>query len=222
MERRKVIAMCSASLTTASILVILSLMAQPEVLEVEPGDVEHVEVGTLIVVEGLVGPDGVRDLGTASAFRVVGDDGGSAQVFAGFRMRDLHPGDRVRLTGTVALYKGAREIVVGSAADIELVARDPRPRVALEDLLSDPWAYAGVEPRVEVVVASPPVATAGGNCSWCMVAAGPAGPTAAMLVPREVELDRWTVGARLEVACLVRYDAARGVVWLEPTGWRAV
>jgi hypothetical protein len=222
MERNSIIAIVCVSLATASLLVLASFAADPEPLEADPADVGHLAVGTLVAVEGRIDDGGAQDVGGATVLRLLGDDGGSVQVFIGSPTGALRAGDTVRVVGTVALYKGVPEVVAGSAADVVVVSRDRRPRVPLEDVIGEPWAYADVEPRVEVTVVTPPVARADGNGSWCVASGSPAGPCVAMLVPTCDEPGQWTVGARLEVACLVRYDAARGVVYLEPTEWWAV
>jgi hypothetical protein len=222
MERNRTIALCCVSIATTFFILIASLVADPVPLEADPADIERLEVGTLVAVEGRIDEDGIKDLGGAAVFRLLGEGGDAVQVFLGSPPGDLRPGDGVRLVGTVSLYKGLPEIVVRSTADIVVVSRDPRPRVPLEHVLADPWAYSDVEPIVEVVVETPPVSRADGNGSWCVVSGSPVGPFVAMLVPPGSEPGTWAVGTRLDVACLIRYDTARGVVYLEPTEWWAV
>jgi len=219
MERNHLVLLACASLAASSLLLIAAVVNQERPLEVAPGKVDGVEVGTLVAVEGVVAEGGIRRLDGCALVTLVGAGGGSARAFLAFDPDDLGPGDTVRVVGTVQLYKGSVEVLVPSEGELEVISKEPRPWASLEELVGEPWRYRTVQPRTCVTVASTPVPAGPEGGSWCVVRSGDAGPSVAAFLPGGMDAAGWEEGARLELCVRVRHDADRGLVYLEVVGW---
>jgi len=222
MRRNHLVVLVCMSLAVPSLLIIAAVVHQGHPLTVAPGEVDGIAPGTLVAVEGVIAEGGIRVLEGSAIVTLVGSDGRSARAFLAFDPGDLGEGDTVRVVGTVQLYKGLVEVLVGSEGDLTVVSREQRPMAALADLVGEPWRYASVEPRTCVTVARSPVPAGPEGGLWSVVRAFPTGLSVAVLIPEGMDAGGWTVGERLELTVRVRHDIALGLVYLEVLGWTAI
>jgi hypothetical protein len=222
MRRNHLVMLVCVSLAAPSILIIAAVVHQERPLEVAPGEVDGIEPGTLVSMEGVIVEGGIRDLDGSAIVTLVGAGGGSARAFLAFDPMDLGEGDTVRLVGTVQLYKGSVEVLVSSEEDISVLSRELRPRASLADLVGEPWRYASLEPRTCVTVACSPFPAGPEGDRWSVVRASATGPSVAVLIPEGMDAGGWAVGERLELTVRVRHDGGLGLVYLEVLGWTAL
>lgn len=219
MERRNPLVLGCIAIACGGMMVLASLEEAPEYLEVGPGEVDGLAPGTLVIVEGEVGPEGTMDNGAFGTLVLVGGTG-RAVVFLRFPPPRLAPGDRVRVAGEVDLYQGRMEVVVDAPSDLTVLEGGVSPRVRLAELMSDPWSFRDLEPLVDAVVKEPPTPSPGSGERWCVVAdPDGTGSTAVAMLPPDADLGDWDSGAELELRVLVRYDPTRGLVYLEVLHW---
>ncbi len=221
MRRSHLAVLVCVSLAASALLLIVAVVNEERPLEVGPGEVDDLELGTLVAVEGVIADGGPKDLDGSALVTLVGPGGASVKVFLAFPPDDLGPGDTVRVEGTVQLYKGSVEVLVQNRKDLRVLSKEARPRVALADLVGEPWRYATVEPRTCVTVACAPVAAGPGDGWWCVVRGPAGGPAVAVFLGPGLDVSALTEGDRLELSVRVRHDAAIGLVYLEVLGWVA-
>ncbi len=203
-------------LAVSGTLGLASWLAAEPPTDVRPGDLDSVPEGTLVRMVGEV--EEVRAM--AGDFCLVdlrGRDGNASVVMLSFPAPDIRQGDRVRVTGRVAMYRGSPEVVVDRGEDLDLLERAEDPRVGLDQLMGEPWRYEGSSPLVAVVVSASPVAGDDGRGWWCTVgdATRSSDHRALLLLEdggRPAELG---TGDELLVRVAVRYDPTTGLVYLE-------
>jgi len=222
MRKNLLVMLVCVSLAVPSLVLMAAVVHQQRPLEVAPDEVDSIEPGTLVSVEGVVAQGGIRRLDGRAVVTLLGPGGGSAKAFLEFDPDGLGEGDTVRVVGTVQLYKGSAEVVVASVPDLVVLSRERWPRATLADLVGEPWRYASVEPRTCVTVACGPVPAGADGGWWSVVRGSAAGPPVAVLIPDGMDAGAWKAGARLELTVRVRRDGELGLVYLEALGWTAL
>ncbi|NIV79500.1 MAG: hypothetical protein GWN39_12335 [Thermoplasmata archaeon] len=206
--------MC-ACIALVGTMALAAWIHREEPVEVTIGELEDVEVGTLVTVEGTLYE--VRHVDTASSILEVRDSKGrSVAVFCPFPFQGAMSGSRVVVTGRLTLYKGELEIVVEDLEDLMVTGGTRSPHVDVRDLAREPWAFEGMEPHVRVVLLTDPVADHNGEDRWCLVGE-PSSDDVGMLVLLGLDVDgrAWKRGNELDLKVIVRYDASAGFVYLE-------
>ena len=214
-KRRLVLIMCT-SLAIASTLTLIAILARETPSVVGPGDLEHVEPGTLVTVEGTVAAEPLHG-GDFTLLALKDGAGGTAPVFLSFPTSPLHQGTKLRVTGRVEVYKGRHEVVVTSEEDVVVLGRAASPEIDLVGLTMEPWRFEGMEPRVRVTLLIAPMADLNGEDWWCLVGdpSGNGGTGVLSLVRPPVDVEGWEVGDELNLKVVVRYDGSSGFVYLE-------
>ncbi len=187
-----------------------------EVPEVVPiGNLDQVEVGALVTVRGTV--ERVGGSGSDVTVITLSDgDGSEVDAFCGFPCDAVLPGARVQATGRVSVYRGRLEVVVEEGEDLVVLGSVRSPMVDVEDLVREPWAFEGMEPRVRVMVLVDPVVDLNGEDWWCLVGDDASdGAGALALVGPGIGVETWTYGDRLDLRVVVRYDGSSGFIYLE-------
>ena len=215
MVERQVIVLVCACMAVVGTMFLAAWMDREEPSRVNIGSLDRVEVGTLVVLEGTLVD--CQEAGPRSTLLDLGDDDGrSVDVFCAFPCQGLSPGVRISVTGRVSLYEGDLELVVEDREDLRVLRRPSSPPLDLGDLLREPWAYEGMEPRVSVVVLTGPVVDQNGEDRWCLVGdVGIEGTAALVLLGSWYQGDPWDEGDELDLRVVVRYDARSGFVYLE-------
>jgi hypothetical protein len=221
MERRTLLVICCLAIAIPGTLLLVSMVREPEPIEVGPGELEGLAHGTHVAVTGLIGPDGVWEGHGFAAAELVGEDGSDVQVFFTFVPEGLRPGDEVRLVGELAMHDGSAEVRIVSRDCVQVLIANPSPPMELARVLESPWSIGDLEPEVTVRVLQGPQATASGVW-WCVVAGVGKDETCvevAVLLPPGARLEDWYQGCQLELRASVGYDASRGLVYLEAVSW---
>jgi hypothetical protein len=213
-DRHLVIVVC-ACIAVACTLALAAWMTREVPMQVAIGELEGVEVGTLVTVEGEL--EGVRAAGKGSTVLTIADgSGASVDAFCSFDRSELLSGTHLSVTGRLSLYKGELELVVDDVDDVSVRGGVRHPMVDLADLVEEPWGYEGMEPTVRVSVMVGPLADLNGEDWWCLVGDVEGGAAGALVLagPR-VPMSLWEVGDELDLRVVVRYDGRSGFVYLE-------
>jgi len=183
---------------------------------VDIGDLDDVDVGRLVVVEGTVEGTPV-DAGDVSVVLLGDGTGRTVPLFLAFPSDAISPGTRLRVTGRVDIYKGVIELVVKDKQDVIVLSRPRSPHVDLDDLLYEPWGFDGMEPVVRVTILTDPMADLNGEDWWCLVTGHATGDMrgALVLFGPHLDVQDKKAGDELELRVAVRYDASSGFVYLE-------
>ena len=216
MVERRVLVAASVCLAVAGTLGLASWLSYEAPLDALPGDLEGIPEGTRVRMLGEV--EEVLALGgDFCLLRLTGDDGNGSPVMLSFPPPDVRPGDRVGVTGRVAMYRGSPEVVVDSRDDLHVLGRSANPRVGLDELMGEPWRFEDVEPVVSIVVSTPPVADGDGDGWWCRAedASGVSDRRGLLLLGSELSPAHLEVGDELTTRVAVRYDPTTGLVYLE-------
>jgi len=216
MVGRTVMVAACACLAIVGALGLASWLASEAPREAGPGDLDGIPVGSRVRMTGVV--EEVLVLGgDFCLLHLTGEDGNSSPVLLSFPAPVLHPGDRIRVTGRVAVYRGTPEVVVDRREDLDLLGGPGGPKVDLDELMAGPWRFEGTEPEVPIVVSGPPVADDGGRGWWCLVmdAGGTGEAMAVLLMGEDLSPVPLGTGAELTVRVAVRYDPTTGLVYLE-------
>lgn len=218
MDRRRLVLCTCICLAIAGTLTLWAISTKETPLRVGPGDLEDVEPGTLVTVEGTVAGEPLHG-GDFTVLELEDGVGGRAPVLLSFPTGPLPPGTELRITGHVALYKGRHEVVVYSDEHLVVLGRADSPEVDLMDLTMEPWRFQGMEPRVRVALLIAPTADLNGEDWWCLVAdpSGNDGSGVLVLVRPPVDVEGWEVGDERYLKVVVRYDGSSGFVYLEVT-----
>ena len=225
MERKRLVALSCLTVCVPSVVLIASLVVEREPVTVDPGGVAGLDIGSMVSVEGFVGDDGVKPLGGSATCRLVGPDGGWVRLFLRFIPDGLSAGDRIRVVGTVELYQGAIEVAVDRPTALEVIARNPHPPASLRDVAIDPWRFDGLEPLLSGTVTRAPVAMPSTGGWWTVMGDGSddgTGTAIVVVLPEGSDLSAWRTGASLELVGRVRYDAGRGLFYVEALEWEAL
>ncbi len=213
-EKQLILVVC-ACIALVGTMAMAAWIHREEPVRVTIDDLEDVEVGTLVTVEGTL--EEVRQVDTSSTIlRVCDGSGRSVTVFCPFPCQGATSTSRAVVTGRLTLYKGELEIVVEEREDLTVTGGTRSPRVGVEDLAREPWAFEGMEPQVGVVLLTGPVADHNGEDWWCLVGK-PSSDHVGMLAlmgPGTI-VDAWEPGDELDLRVTVRYDASAGFVYLE-------
>lgn len=216
-------ALLCACVTIAAILYLSAALEDEAPREATPGGVLGLEVGTAVVVEGRIGDVETLGEGTLGRGTLTGPGGDTVRLFMEFPPPPFSEGDLVRVSGEVAVYRGAPEVVVGNVRDIELVERAVHPRISLAVIVREPQLFEGLEPVVNVRVAWGPVPDLRGDGRWYVVedvevsSTGATCSCVAFVGPgmEGIGLDGGTV---VDLQTAVRYDPWTGLYYLEVLG----
>jgi hypothetical protein len=198
---------------------LMSWMGRETPLEVRPGEVADVEVGTLVTVAGVV--TDVRSLGGGyTSLSLEDGPGGEVEVFLAFDPGTIQVGDGLQVTGRVTVYHGEVEVMVEDDHDLRVLSRSRSPETSLARIVREPWLFEDSEPRVRVSVVTPPVADLNGEDLWCLLTdpEQPKGPCGLALLGPDIATGTWEAGVELDLRVAVRYDASSGFVYLEVLG----
>jgi hypothetical protein len=215
MADRQIVVALLACLAVVGTLALAAWISR-EVPEMVPIDgLDRVELGALVMVEGTL--EGTWSPGPESTVLTLTDgDGDGVDAFCDFSCDGLRPGARVRVTGRVTLYRGDVELVVHDREDVVVLGSVRSPLVGVDELVGQPWAYEGMEPRVGAVVLTDPVADLNGEDWWCLVGEPTSdGAGVLALVGPGLEAGTWRSGERVDLRVTVRYEASSGFVYLE-------
>ncbi len=216
MDKRRLVLIICVSLAIAGTLTLMAILARETPSVVGPRDLEHLEPGTLVTVEGTVATEPLHG-GDFTLLALEDGTGGTVPVFFSFPTGPLHQGTKLRVTGRVEVYKGRHEVVVTSEKDVVVLGRAASPEVDLVGLTMEPWRFEGVEPRVRVTLLIAPMADLNGEDWWCLVGepSGNDGSGVLVLLCPPVDVEGWEVGDELYLKVVVRYDGSSGFVYLE-------
>lgn len=189
---------------------------------VSPSQLPGVDVGERVVLEGWVSSEGVRDLGGCSAFEVTDPQGGQARVFVPSSLGEVGPGDEVRVTGVVSLYRGELEVKAGSGGDVRVLSEGTRRCTDLGKAVTRPWEFGGQELDVEVILVGSPVAGDGGQWALVSDAEAPGSVTVALHAPSGIDLSWIAEGSTVRLLASLGYSASCGLVYLEASAVTAV
>lgn len=216
MVERQLILVLSSCLAVAGTLALAAWCAWEPPARVGIGDVEGMEVGRLVTLEGTVVSSPVS--GGEVSVVVLGDDAGNeVPLFMTFPSDPVPVGSRMRATGRVAIHEGVTEVVVSEREDVRVLSRPSSPQADLAELLEGPWAFDGMRPTVSVTLLLDPVADLNGEDWWSLVS-GPhpvGGPSALVLFGPGLGVEDLTSGDELDLRVAVRYDPSSGFVYLE-------
>jgi hypothetical protein len=214
-ERQIVVLICACMAVIGTFALAVWLDRETPHL-VDIGDLDGVQVGTLVRVEGTV--DGTPVEGPyVSVVRLVDATGNATSLFMSFPFEAIPPGTRVSATGRVAVYQGKVEVVVEGPEDIVVLSRPRSPVMDLDDLVGEPWGFDGLEPKVRVTLLTTPLQDLNGEDRWCLVGKPSSGNGQGVLVliGPHVEVGTLKVGDEVDLRVAVRYDASSGFVYLE-------
>lgn len=213
-EKHLILVVC-ACIALVGTLALAAWIHREEPVRVNICDLEDVEVGTLVTVEGTL--EEVRHVDPATAILEVRDTkGSSVTVFCPFPCQGAMSGSRAVVTGRLTLYKGELEIVVEEREDLTVTGGTRSPPVDVADLAREPWAYEGMEPRVSVVLLTGPVADHNGEDWWCLVGRPSSEDVGVLaLMGPGFNVGAWEQGDELDLRVTVRYDSSAGFVYLE-------
>jgi hypothetical protein len=216
MVERQLILVLSSCLAVAGTLALAAWCAWEPPDRVDIRELEGMEVGRLVTVEGTVVSTPVT--GGEVSVVVLGDGtGGTVPLFMTFPSDTVPVGSRLRATGRVAIHDGVTEVVVSGRDDLRILSRPSSPQVDLVELMEGPWAFDGMRPTVSVTLLVDPVADLNGEDWWSLVV-GPepvGGPSALVLFGPGTTVDGLRSGDQLDLRVAVRYDATSGFVYLE-------
>ena len=223
MVDRVLAALLCACVTIVFTLYLSASLEDEAPREATPGGVLGLQVGTVVVVEGCIGDLEALGDGTLGRGTLTGPGGDTVRLFMGFPPPPFSEGDLVRVSGEVAVYRGAPEVVVGDVRDIELMERAVHPRIPLAIIVREPHLFEGQEPIVQVRVVWGPVPDVQGDGRWFILedGEGPAeGPTSSCVafVGPELEGVELGGGTVVDLLTVVHYDPWTGVYYLEVIG----
>ncbi len=216
MVERRLVLVLSSCLAVAGTLSLAAWCAWEPPDRVGIRELEGMEVGRLVTVEGTV--ESTPVVGGEVSVVVLGDGRGSTvPLFMTFPSDAVPVGSRLRATGRVAIHEGVTEVVVSGREDLRILSLPSSPQVDLVELLEGPWAFDGMRPTVSVTLMLDPVADLNGEDWWSLVA-GPRtadGPSALVLFGPGSMVEGLRTGDQLDMRVAVRYDPSSGFVYLE-------
>jgi hypothetical protein len=221
MVERIIIILLCACVAVTGLLILVAWEDDDPAIKTTPGEVAQIAPGTRVMLEGWLVDGAVTGASSFAILHLEGENGDAVRLFITFPVTDLVPGDMLRVTGKVSLYRGEIEVVVSSPDDIEVLTDGVRTHDGtLRSLVERPWQFEGSEVSIRIDVATWPMEDLDGDTLWCIVT-GPDDDdevTAFAQLGPEISEGIFEPGTRLDLRVMVRYDPSSGFVYLEVLG----